>query len=867
MLTSLLAAAITCLQPLPTRTLLSREADDRAAVEVRSGNRTLLSWRWLESDDSKTTFEIVRRSPSGSREVIGRLMPGSATCFEDRHAASGASYQVVAKVNGKVVRTDPVRGRADDARLPYLSIPLKPLTGYSPNDASVGDLDGDGSLDIVVHRMGRSHDNSQAGVTDPPVLDAYRLDGSFMWRINLGRNIREGAHYTQFLVEDFDGDGRAEVACKTADGTVDGQGRVIGDRQADHRNRDGYILRGPEFLTVFDGRTGRALDTQPYDPPRHPERQDPSAEQLKEVWGDGYGNRVDRFLACAAYLDGTHPSLVFSRGYYTRTVLAAWDFDGKRLKKRWVFDSAKPGNEAFGGNGNHNLSVADVDGDGRDEIVFGSMTVDDDGTGLYSTGLGHGDALHVSDLNPDRPGLEVFAIHEHSRTKTGISFRDARTGEVLWQRPSADVGRGVALDIDPRYPGAECWAGLAEGPSGLISASGRQITARQPKECNFGIFWDGDPQSEILDKNTIWKWDYRTETESALLTAVGADSGNGTKATPSLCADILGDWREEVIFRSQDDSELRIYSTPIPTSIRMLPLMRDRQYRQAVVWQNVGYNQPPHPSFDMATLVKRSNPTLWVIGDSTVRNGSGDGANAQWGWGDLIAPHFDTGRISIVNRAIGGRSSRTFRTEGRWDAILAEAKPGDFVLMQFGHNDPGAINDDSRARGSIRGIGEETEEIENLLTKKHEVVHTFGWYLRSYVREAKSHGLTPIVCSYVPRCPRPGSPLDPNASPESYRLWSAQVAGEESAIYIDLYGLIAHQYAHLTPEEVKASYFTSADFTHTNQSGAALNARMVVRGIGLDKLNPLRKFLRSQLPGTSTAPAPAVRAANDQSGR
>lgn len=230
-------------------------------------------------------------------------------------------------------------------------------------------------------------------------------------------------------------------------------------------------------------------------------------------------------------------------------------------------------------------------------------------------------------------------------------------------------------------------------------------------------------------------------------------------------------------------------------------------------------------------LQPAEKPKLWIIGDSTVRNGGGKGDNGQWGWGDRIGQYFDPEKIEVVNRAIGGRSSRTYQTDGRWDAILKEAHPGDFVLMQFGHNDPGAVNDDTRARGTLRGIGEETEEIDNLLTKKHEVVHTFGWYMRRFIRDAKAARMNPIVCSYVPRCPRPGQPWPVTLEPTSYRLWAQQVAQQEGAAYVDLFGLVIREHAKLTPEEIKSRFFCDADYTHSNLAGAELNAAKVVEGI------------------------------------
>jgi len=843
---------------------------DRGAVAIETPEGCFVSWRLLPEDPQGTGFNVYRRSAGALARLNGYPLR-RGTCFLDRDRTRDAAkpadgYVVRPVVGGKEGEPAEAVRRKDGARLPYLSIPLRPLPGYTANDGSAADLDGDGSLEIIVHRTGRGRDNSQSGITDPPVLEAYRLDGKFLWHIDLGRNIREGAHYTQFLAYDFDGDGRAEVACRTADGTVDGRGRAIGDARADHRNADGYVLKGPEFLTVFDGRTGAALATTPYLPPRHPSTPDPTPAQLEAVWGDGYGNRSDRFLAGVAYLDGKRPSLVFSRGYYTRTVIAAWDFREGRLQSRWVFDSAE-GSPEYAGQGNHGLFVADVDSDGRDEIVFGSCTIDDDGSGLYSTGLGHGDALHVSDLDPRRPGLEVFAIHERPRGGLGVTFRDARTGRVLWSRRSSDVGRGVAIDIDPRYPGTECWASTSEGQPVLWSATGEEIARVKPRACNFAAWWDADPLREILDGTTITKWDWRAGREEKLLEAEGCLSNNGTKATPVLSGDILGDWREEVVWRSADDTELRVYTTTIPTTHRLPSLMADWQYRLAVAWQNVGYNQPPHPSFDLATRLESMSrtenvrsllalraglspdrPRLWIIGDSTVRNGSGRGENGQWGWGDRIEPFFDPGRIEVVNRAIGGRSSRTFLTDGRWDAMLDEARPGDFLILQFGHNDPGPVNDDSRARGTLPGIGEEFQEIENLLTRKPETVHTFGWYLRRYLRDAKAAGLLPIVCSYVPRCPRPDAPWPVVAEPGSYRLWAQQAAEQEGAGYIDLFGLVSTVYATLAPEQIKGRYFCDSDFTHTNLAGAELNASKVAEGIRLLDDHPLRRYLKDPTP-------------------
>ena len=270
---------------------------------------------------------------------------------------------------------------------------------YSPGDASVGDLDGDGDYEIVLKwDPSNQRDNSQDGYTGNVFIDAYELNGTRLWRIDLGRNIRAGAHYTQFQVYDYDGDGRAEVVCKTADGTRSGTGQVIGNANADHRNSAGRIITGPEFLTVFDGQTGAVRATANFEP----------ARGYIADWGDNYGNRGDRFLAGTAYLDGQRPSIIMGRGYYARSKIAAWDFRNGNLTLRWLFNSANVGSN-WEGRGAHSLSVADVDNNGSQEIIYGGMTINATGSGRYTTSFyAHGDALHVGDLVSSRPGLEIW---------------------------------------------------------------------------------------------------------------------------------------------------------------------------------------------------------------------------------------------------------------------------------------------------------------------------------------------------------------------------------------------------------------------------------------------------------------------------
>ncbi|XEC97391.1 rhamnogalacturonan lyase [Paenibacillus tarimensis] len=573
---------------------------DRGLVAVKVEGGVFVSWRMLGTEPESITFNLYRDGVKVNEAPIA-----TSTNYVDPGGTTNSSYRIQAVLNGEeLVMSEPVNVWGDQ----YLDIPLQKPDGgvtpdgvtytYSANDASAGDLTGDGKYEMVLKwDPSNSKDNAHDGHTGNVYIDAYKLDGTLLWRIDLGRNIRAGAHYTQFMVYDLDGDGIAEIAMKTADGTVDGTGKVIGDAGADYRNSQGRVLDGPEFLTIFDGKTGKELVTVDYDPPRG---------NVCD-WRDCYGNRVDRFLAGIAYLDGERPSLIMARGYYTRTVLAAYNYRDGKLSKVWTFDSDQ-GYPDYAGQGNHSLSVADVDGDGKDEVIYGAMAIDHDGTGLHTTGWGHGDALHVGDLDPDRPGLEVFQVHEWRGAEYHATLRDAHTGAPIWGVfTGRDTGRGMASDIDPRYSGTEVWASAGVG---LYSVKGEKIGSVTPS-INFGIWWDGDLLREVLDHNwngtagvgigKIDKWDYENEQLVNLLTAEGTYSNNWTKGTPALSADILGDWREEAIWRTADSSALRIYTTTDLTEHRFHTLMHDPIYRLSIAWQNVAYNQPPHTGFYLGT--------------------------------------------------------------------------------------------------------------------------------------------------------------------------------------------------------------------------------------------------------------------------
>ncbi|MGN1263549.1 MAG: rhamnogalacturonan lyase [Prevotella sp.] len=663
---------------------IQREKLDRGVVAIRQADGSVtVSWRRLLDDGKNEKFDVYR---NGVKLNAKSLTKGGTFLIDQEPGEGTLTYEVKGGCrDGSYVL---------DAQAPSGYIPIalrKPADGmtldgrtytYSANDASVGDVDGDGKYEIILKwEPSNAHDNSHGGFTGNVLFDCYRLDGEHLWRIDMGPNIRAGAHYTQFMVYDFDGDGRAEMMVKTADGTIDGKGNTIGNPNADwrygieeakanleenkanarkeieerdkqrrqmeemrrsgkrperpqrDRNRNsrwqwpgitfmsGRILDGPEYLTVFNGLTGEAMATVDY----IPERGD-----LKG-WGDAYGNRSERYLAAVGYLDGHKPSAIFCRGYYTRTVIAAWDWDGKTLTNRWTFDTNEDKWNDYAGQGNHNIRVADVDGDGCDEIIYGSMAVDNNGTGLYNTKMGHGDAMHLTAFDPTTDRLQLWDCHENRRD--GSELHDAATGKIIFQiKSNFDVGRCMAADIDPTNPGLEMWSSDSKGIRNIKGEIVKPLSMREKTKAktkkkskaedgnddnegneneddtalymrgmrlptNFGIWWDGDLLREMLDRSTISKYDWVEGRCNAIFKMPGTQFNNGTKSNPCLSADILGDWREEVITRTDDSSELRIYVTPIPTDYRITCLMEDIPYRLSVATENVAYNQPPHTGF------------------------------------------------------------------------------------------------------------------------------------------------------------------------------------------------------------------------------------------------------------------------------
>ena len=662
---------------------IQKEQLNRGLVAIHNGGgKVTLSWRYLESDPVDIAFNVFRNG-----EKLNNRPVTDATFYMDSGIDTTGVNDYCVKVSG----TDGIEAGAEYiltpelAAKPYLDIPIHPVEGYAdgfyaPNDITVGDLDGDGEYELVVKMETRTYDNSRGGICpEGNLIDAYKLDGTFLWRVDLGINIRQGAHYTQMSLYDFDGDGKAELAVKTAEGTKFGDGTVIGDTNGDgitdYRNMDtsertyGMILDGPEFLSVIDGETGKELA-----------RADFIERGTPLEFGDTEGNRIDRYLGGAGYFDGKRPSILICRGYYAKTVLEAWDYRGGKLTKRWRFDTFANDDEfiAFEHQGAHSLRIGDVDGDGKDEVVYGACLIDHDGKGVYSTGFDHGDALHLADLNPEREGLEVWMVHESSPNRAGSDLHDAATGELIWGYPSvADVGRGMTADIDPRFPGWEVWS---SGTNGVYTVDGRLVTTVKPS-VNFAIWWDGDLNRELLDGGSnplpgnfqmpqgmprpgapmmrpmrsgrfmqITKWTGNGIETFHLPGEEETAVNNGSKSNPGISADLFGDWREELVVRTNDNRHLRVYTTDIPTEYRFHTLMSDIIYRMSVLTENICYNQPPEPGFYLGSDLGKFWPVRYRrTGAPRNFKTSGDGLNTRLEGVEIIPQNDVTIHKNIAN--------------------------------------------------------------------------------------------------------------------------------------------------------------------------------------------------------------------------
>lgn len=634
-----------CMSAQQTAEILGRSP---LAVTTSSGN--LVSWRTLPDDAEKgISYRLTRHQADGST-LVEEIACGAATTYLDTKKSPSFTLEVL--TNGEVTETF-----ADiQTESPLRQIKLsRPAGGsdytYSPNDCSVGDVDGDGEYEIIVKwDPSNSQDNSKSGKTGNTIFDCYEITGPEagrqLWRIDLGVNVRAGAHYSPFLVYDFDGDGKAEFVVKTAPGSKDAAGnyvskagnidkiRQITTNTKDYRNSNGHILSGEEFLTIFSGLTGEALQTIWYWP--NHARQAAAGPSNYSWTGDSYGNRGHRYNACVAYLSGKDelPSIVMQRGYYTQAYFWAVDWDGKNLTTRWLHQgtsatawsvtdkdnkklSSGSGKSSYG-QGVHGISVADVDEDGFDEIIMGSATIDHDGSLLCSTGFGHGDAIHVGKFIPGRPGYQIYMPHEESGCKYGDDLHDAATGEILYRGyTDKDNGRGMAgdyifqfdaatgLDL---YPGWEMWSGAMTSPMNAVT---QQQIGKKP-DTNFRVYWNGNLFDDSFDGRfnsgsnqcdpRIICWN-GTSSSTITLSAIGGkpQSCNYTKATPCLIADLYGDWREEIVcWDGNDAATLDIYTTNYTTKYPVPCLMTDHNYRLGITWQNSSYNQPAHLGYSLS---------------------------------------------------------------------------------------------------------------------------------------------------------------------------------------------------------------------------------------------------------------------------
>ncbi|AUZ89384.1 rhamnogalacturonan lyase [Arthrobacter sp. TmT3-37] len=797
---------------------------DRGLVAAATPQGVFLSWRLKAGEVAGATADGL----TGTDYTVYRNGEPVATVTDSTNyldtavtgegAAAAARYSVGAVVDGVEVELSAEVAPWTQA---YTDLPLtRPADGVTPageaytyaaNDMSVGDVDGDGAYEYFVKwDPSNSKDVSQIGYTGNTYIDTYTAEGRLLSRVDLGVNIRSGAHYTQFLVSDFDGDGRSELMLKTAPGTKtitygpdgavtseryvtlpeadvvagytdtddyrldaagyyehvvgmfkgwqdhpevaagnwpatleeafgiaqrydyplsDADARAMADyfidvyapsRSARNNLRafEGFIVDGPEYLSMFEGATGAELETVPYEPGR-------GDDGL--LWGDYAmariepGNRVDRFLAGVAYLDGENPSAVFARGYYTRANIVSYSWDGERLAQDWAVDSGhvpmsnpfndgphggRGSSEEFGalsGQGFHSLSAADVDGDGRQEIVYGSATIDDDGSLLYSSSdilpagssapgteakLGHGDAIHVTDIDPDRPGQEIFSVHEGATgAPYGWAMRDASNGEVLFGGYTGrDTGRGMIGDIDPAVRGIENWA------VGLRSASGQLLPGNGPGT-NMSIRWAADGTTQLVNGTGSQSATIDDAKRGRLLTATGTRTNNGTKGNPSLVADVLGDWREELLVRTADSSAIRIFVSTEVTDRKLYTLMHDPQYRAEIARQNTAYNQPAYTGFYLASDTDFTGvpvPDAFLPGALPALQRQLEQAIAA---GDVSGPAAQQLRTSL------DQAQRAVERDQSGNAVRALQK----FLDRLEQTKPGTVSDEARVQLGYAG--------------------------------------------------------------------------------------------------------------------------------------------------------------------
>lgn len=587
--------------------------------------KVLVSWRLLPTDDKSTAFDLYRTVDGVETKVNTEPIKG-VTNYQDTKAnlKKANTYRLTYAGKNETIGTYTISQERVTGGLPYISIPLTSTTDvhtdykYEANDVSVGDVDGDGEYEIILKRL--LNYTGEDGTDDPTIrhtslLECYKLDGTMLWRLKSGPNIILGNSWS-FAVADFNGDGKTEVAVRTSEGTVFGDGTEIGDVDGDgityYRKRFGswaYIGEGPEFISVLDGTTGKELARAPY-----------INRDTSESWGDSSWKRSCSYRIAAANVSGGNPSVLICRGVYGRSVLEAWDLSpDNKLNKRWRFDTENDGYADWASQGYHSLSVGDVDGDGFDEIVYGSMTVDHDGEGLNNSGLGHGDALHLGKFRPDLDGLQIWSCFETGLTNAAL--RDAKTGEIIWDNVAdeeSDCGRAMVGDIDPTSPGCEMW--FAGGNA--YSSTGEDL-GYKPSSCNMGIWFSGSLNRQLLNGTTIDAVKAGDNPGGRIFTLYRYNviDINSTKKNPCWYGDILGDWREEVILPTSsivENPELRIFSTWYPCKYAYPWLMTDHVYEMSAINQNIGYNQPTHLGYYLGSDTPGEYPTTTGITDVTV---------------------------------------------------------------------------------------------------------------------------------------------------------------------------------------------------------------------------------------------------------
>lgn len=709
---------------------------DRGLIAIKTDGGVYLSWRLFDSEDN--IFGSADKNMSFNVYRDGKKISEVATKTNYVDSTVGTNYSVAPVING-------VEGEKCDAvtvyNNSYFDIPLsKPddetiydpsgneLATYSffPADCSTGDVDGDGEYEIIVKWTSSERDVGSPG--DPAYsgtvhLAAYKLDGTKLWNndIELGKNVYSSAHTVQFLVYDFDGDGKSEVMCQTSLGSKDGQGKYVSNAAqtdeeikaitdeenstADYRGY-GRITEGKEFLTVFNGETGVAMDTINLPTTRGSEN--------GVDYGDNFGNRSNRFVSDVAYLDGEKPYAICLRGYYfgrngkQRTSIAGISWDGTALSPTYRFDTQKgqegyyDGAYQYVGNGNHNCTVADVDNDGKDEFITGAlcMEVNDDNEfrPKWCTYLQHGDALHIGNYDPTHTGFEFFTVHEDSGTNSlsgnditldfGMSVIDAETGNIMFHEgASDDTGRGVMANVGAggyyQIWSAKNSARQSNGGTDFTTAT--SLTGRNTPSMNFRIFWDGDLYDNLLNGANITDWNGRNM--SNIFSAGNYDcvSINGTKANPSLQADLFGDWREEVVYPTSDGTALRVFSTTDTTDYKIKTLMQDPVYRSGVAAEQTAYNQPPHVGFYMGkevfetrtltsiAVTTQPTKTSYVPGESFDRTGMVVKAN----YSDGTSEEINTYTVSEIDKDKIGEQTLTVSYLGKTDTItIYVVEPG-----------------------------------------------------------------------------------------------------------------------------------------------------------------------------------------------